>query len=45
MKVVHLAWSPITENAFATAGKDHVMVCTLEKDKIKATKGKGATIS
>jgi len=41
MKVTHLAWSPNTEEVFATAGKDHVMVCTYDgKDKVAGVKGK-----
>lgn len=40
MVVQHLAWSPTVEESFATAGKDHVMVCALAKDKITKTKGK-----
>jgi WD40 repeat protein len=41
MKVVHLAWSPVTEELFGTAGKDHVTMCTLGADKkVKMTKGK-----
>jgi len=40
MKVVHLAWSPIKEDVFATAGKDHVMICSLLKDKVDKKKGK-----
>jgi len=41
MKVVHLAWSPVNEDLFGTAGKDHVTMCTLGADKkIKMTKGK-----
>ena len=41
MKVVHLAWSPVTEELFGTAGKDHVTMCTLGADKtVKMVKGK-----
>ena len=42
MKVIHLAWSPSSEEKFATAGAKHVMVCTLNKDKIDKKKGKGS---
>jgi WD40 repeat protein len=42
MKVMHLAWSPMTEEKFATAGAKHVMICTLNKDKVDAKKGKGS---
>lgn len=40
MKVVHLAWSPTSENTFATAGKDHMVLCTYEGGK-KITMKKG----
>ena len=41
MKIVHLAFSPHDDNVFATAGKDHVAICTFDgKDKIKNVKGK-----
>ena len=41
MKIVHLAWSPVNEELFGTAGKDHVTMCTLGADKkIKVVKGK-----
>jgi len=30
MKIVHLAWSPNVEELFATAGKDHVAICTFD---------------
>lgn len=41
MKVVHLAWSPVNEELFGTAGKDHVTMCTLGADKkVKMVKGK-----
>jgi len=39
MKIVHLAWSPVVENMFATSGKDHVAICTVEKDKITKKMG------
>ena len=40
MKIVHLAWSPNTEEAFATAGKDHLAICSL-KDESTVTKTMG----
>jgi WD40 repeat protein len=41
MKVVHLAWSPVNEQLFGTAGKDHIAMCTLNSDMtVKMTKGK-----
>lgn len=40
MKIVHLAWSPINEQLFATAGKDHVAICTLDGKKVTMKKGK-----
>lgn len=40
MKVVHLAFSPLNDNLFATAGKDHLMLCTFDGKTIKGTKGK-----
>lgn len=40
MKVVHLAFSPQNEMLFATAGKDHMALCTYDGAKaIKMTKG------
>ena len=50
MKVVHLAFSGFEENVFATAGKDHLAICTLTGDgkaaKLdkKMGKGKGGTV-
>ena len=50
MKVVHLAFSGFDENVLATAGKDHLAICTLsgegkscKLDK-KMGKGKGGTV-
>jgi len=41
MKVVHLAFSPTSEETFATAGKDHLALCVYDGAKaIKMTKGK-----
>lgn len=40
MKIVHLAWSPNVEELFATAGKDHVAMCTLSGNTITVKKGK-----
>jgi len=41
MKVVHLAWNPNSEDTFATAGKDHMVMCNFDGGKkIKMTKGK-----
>ena len=41
MKVVHLAWSPTSEETFATAGKDHMALCVYDGAKsVKMTKGK-----
>ena len=41
MKVVHLAFSPLSDTLFATAGKDHMMLCNFDGTKtIKGTKGK-----
>jgi len=40
MKVVHLAWNPFSEDLFATAGKDHVILCTVSGKQIKKQKGK-----
>ena len=28
MKIVHLAYSPHDDSVFATAGKDHLCICT-----------------
>jgi hypothetical protein len=35
MKVVHLEYSPLDDNLFATAGKDHVMMCHVNGATIK----------
>ena len=41
MKVMHLAWNPNDEMAFATAGKDHVAMCVFDgKKAVKMSKGK-----
>lgn len=40
MKVVHLEYSPLDDNMFATAGKDHIMFCTVNGATIKNQKGK-----
>ena len=40
MKIVHLAWSPNDECAFATAGKDHLAICNLT-DETSVTKTMG----
>lgn len=47
MKIVHLAWSPHTEELFATAGKDHVALCTVKGSSIekKVGKSKGGKIT
>ena len=46
-KVAHLAWSPHTEEVFATAGKDHMIVCQPKGDNYekKTGKQKGASQS
>lgn len=46
MKVVHLAFSPFDENVLATAGKDHLAICTLDGKTLgkKMGKGKGGTV-
>ena len=46
MKVVHLAFSLFDESVFATAGKDHLAICTLNGKTIekKMGKGKGGTV-
>lgn len=41
MKVVHMAFNPHDSNEFATAGKDHLMICNFSNGKIKAKRGKG----
>ena len=39
MKVVHLAFSPLSDTLFATVGKDHMMLCNFDGTKtIKGTK-------
>jgi len=43
MKVVHLAWNPHSPELFATAGKDHVLLCTVNGNQIKKQKGKSKT--
>lgn len=35
MKVVHLEYSPLDDNMFATAGKDHIMFCAISGANIK----------
>ena len=40
MKIVHLAWNPNVEEQFATAGKDHVAICTVGGGQIKKVMGK-----
>jgi hypothetical protein len=40
MKIVHLAWSPSNEMLFATAGKDHIAICTLNGKTVTMKKGK-----
>lgn len=40
MRIVHLDYSPLDDNLFATAGKDHVMLCTMSGNTIKGVKGK-----
>ena len=35
MKVVHIEYSPLDDNLFATAGKDHLMVCNVSGANIK----------
>ena len=40
MKVVHLEYSPLDDNMFATAGAQHMMLCTVNGATIKAAKGK-----
>ena len=40
MKVVHLEYSPLDDNLFATAGKDHVLICHVSGANIKGQKGK-----
>jgi len=35
MKVVHLDYSPLDDNLFATAGKDHLMICNVNGASIK----------
>lgn len=40
MKVVHLDYSPLDDNLFATAGKDHMMLCTMSGKTIKGAKAK-----
>lgn len=41
MRIGHLAFHPITEELFATAGKDHMCLCTYDgKSKIDLKKGK-----
>jgi len=46
MKIVHLAFSPHTEELFATAGKDHVAICTISGNSVtkKVGKSKGGKI-
>jgi hypothetical protein len=40
MKVVHLEYSPLDDNLFATAGKDHLMICHVSGANCKGAKGK-----
>lgn len=40
MKVVHLEYSPLDDNLFATAGKDHLMICDVSGGNVKGKKGK-----
>lgn len=40
MKVVHMEYSPLDDNLFATAGKDHIMFCTVSGNTVKGQKGK-----
>jgi len=46
MKVVHLAFNAFDENILATAGKDHMAICTLDGKTLnkKMGKGKGGTV-
>jgi hypothetical protein len=46
MKIVHLAWSPHSEELFATAGKDHIAICTVKSNTVdkKVGKSKGGKI-
>jgi hypothetical protein len=29
-KIVHLGWSPVNDDVFATCGKDHIAFCTVK---------------
>lgn len=40
MKVVHLDYSPLDDNLFATSGSKHVLFCTMSGNTIKGVKGK-----
>ena len=40
MNVVHLCWNPHIPELFATTGKDHMLLCTVNGDKVKKQKGK-----
>ena len=41
MKIVHLSWSPNDENLFATAGKDHLCICTVNDKIVEKKMGTG----
>lgn len=41
MKVVHLAFSKTDDAVFATAGKDHMALCSIDGDKCSKKMGKG----
>jgi len=42
-KVMHLQFNHFDANLFATVGKDHTIVCSIESKLIKKNKGKGTT--
>jgi WD40 repeat protein len=39
---MHLAWNPNDNTQFATVGKDHMYLCSFDKEKLKVSKKKGS---